>query len=124
MNANSQQKTLAISEWIRSAFTRLKDADIPSPRLDAEIILAHTLRKGRTYLHAHSDESLTDRELEVAEARLQLRLDRTPIAYIIGHKEFYGRQFRVTPATLIPRPESEAIIDILKDVLAQQNLFN
>lgn len=123
MNANSQQKTLAISEWIQSAFTRLKNADIPSPRLDAEIILAHTLRKGRTYLHAHSNESLTDRELEVAEARLQLRLDRTPIAYIIGHKEFYGRQFRVTPATLIPRPESEAIIDILKDILAQQDLL-
>ena len=45
---------------------------------------------------------------------LNLRRDRTPIAYIVGHKEFYGRRFKVTPATLIPRPESEAIIALSK----------
>jgi release factor glutamine methyltransferase len=123
MNANLQQKTPAISSWILDATTRLNDAGIPSSRLDAEIILAHTLRKSRTYLHAHNDELLSDREYEVAEARLQLRLDRTPVAYIIGHKEFYGRAFRVTPATLIPRPESEAIIDIVKDILTQPDLL-
>jgi release factor glutamine methyltransferase len=123
MNANSLQKTPAISHWVLSAIARLNDASIPSSRLDAEIILAHTLRKSRTYLHAHGDETLSDREYEVAEARLQLRLDRTPVAYIIGHKEFYGRSFRVTPATLIPRPESETIITILKDILAQQDFF-
>ncbi len=105
------------SEWIHSAAKKITDAGIPSGRLDAELILAHTLRKNRTFIHAHSDDSLDIRHFEIAEARVRLRLDRTPIAYIIGHKEFYGRLFKVTPATLIPRPESEPIIDLLKEVI-------
>ncbi len=118
MNANSQPKMPAISEWLKDTTHRLKYADIPSARLDAELILAHTLRKSRTYLHAHIDQQLTERELEIAEARIALRIDRVPVAYIIGHKEFYGRVFHVTTATLIPRPESEAMIDLLKELVA------
>lgn len=106
-----------ISDWLKLATQRLKYVDIPSARLDAELILAHTLRKSRTYLHAHIDQSLTARELEIAEARLALRIDRVPVAYIIGHKEFYGRLFQVTTATLIPRPESETIIELLKELV-------
>ena len=117
MNENSQQKTPAINVWIHNATVQLVGAGISSAKLDAEIILAHTLRKPRTFLHAHGDELLTDRQLEIADARLQLRLDRTPVAYIVGHKEFYGRPFRVSPATLIPRPESEMIIALLKELL-------
>ena len=111
---NSQPKTLAISQWLEWAISELKKAEIPTPRLDAEIILAHSLRKSRTYLHAHDDAPLDSRVQEVADARLTLRTDRTPIAYIVGHKEFYGRQFKVTPSTLIPRPESEAMPTLLK----------
>lgn len=117
MNVNSLPKMPAISEWLKDATQRLKQADIPSPRLDAELILAHTLRKNRTYLHAHIDQSLSSRELDIAEARLVLRLDRVPVAYITGHKEFYGRLFHVTTATLIPRPESEAMINLLKELI-------
>lgn len=106
---------MTIKDWLLSATKRLRTGDIPSPSLDASIILAHTLRRSRTFLHAHDDELLTPQQHEIAEARLQLRLDRTPIAYIIGHKEFYGRQFAVTTATLIPRPESEAIIELLTE---------
>lgn len=104
---------MTIAEWIERATVALRAMGIDSARLDAEIILAHTLRKSRTYLHAYRDDLIQARELDIADARLRLRQDRTPIAYIIGHKEFYGRRFRVTPSTLIPRPESEAIIDIL-----------
>jgi len=121
MNANLPHKTPAINTWLAEAIRQLSDEGIPSPRLDAEIILAHTLRKSRTYLHAHDDEPLTPRHVEIADARLALRLDRTPIAYIIGHKEFYGRMFKVTPATLIPRPESETIIELLKELLPDSN---
>lgn len=117
MSANSQPKTPAISSWIQDATVQLVGAGISSAKLDAEIILAHTLRKPRTFLHAHGDEFLTDRQVEIADARLQLRLDRTPVAYIVGHKEFYGRPFRVSPATLIPRPESENMITLLKELL-------
>jgi release factor glutamine methyltransferase len=82
--------------------------------------LAHTIRKSRTYLHAHLDDKLTDHHYEIANARIRLRLDRTPVAYIIGHKEFYRRTFRVSPATLIPRPESEEMITLLKEYAAER----
>jgi release factor glutamine methyltransferase len=111
-----------ITTWLASATKQLLDAGIASARLDAELILSHTIRKGRTYLHAHPDEELSDRHHEIANARLLLRLDRTPLAYIIGHKEFYGRRFQVTPATLIPRPESETMITLLKNALSQPKL--
>jgi release factor glutamine methyltransferase len=113
---------MTIAEWINQSTAALKAAGVSSARLDTEIILAHTLRKSRTYLHAHHDDAISPREHEIADARLQLRLDRTPIAYIIGHKEFYGRLFRVTPATLVPRPESEMMITILKEFMATENI--
>lgn len=108
-----------IDTWLDAAIEQLKEAGITSARLDAELILAHTLRKGRTYIHAHGDEAIEPRYLDILDTRLALRLDRVPIAYIIGHKEFYGRRFKVTPATLIPRPESETIIDLLKEAASQ-----
>ena len=123
MNENSQPQTLAIKDWIANASKQLKDIDINSSILDAEIILAHTLRKNRTFLHSHQDEVLNPRDLEIANARLDLRLDRVPIAYIIGHKEFYGRNFKVTPSTLIPRPETETIVDTVKRLVSQTTLL-
>lgn len=123
MSANSLPQTPAINEWLRAAAAEISALGIDSARLDAEIILAHTLRKPRIFLHAHGDEPLSLREYEVANARLQLRLDRVPIAYIIGHKEFYGRSFRVTTATLIPRPESEVMIELLDELLRQPGSF-
>lgn len=116
MNENSPSKP-TINSWITSATRQLTDAHIPSARLDAELLLAHTIRKPRTWLHSHSDDTLDSRQLEIANARLDLRIDRVPVAYIIGHKEFYGRPFKVTTATLIPRPESETLIELLDQAL-------
>lgn len=104
----------ALNDWRDAAERQLKSAGIPSARLDAELILTHTIKKPRTYLHAHPDAEIDSRTHEILNARLDLRLDRVPLAYIIGHKEFYGRRFRVDSTTLIPRPESEALIEILK----------
>lgn len=108
---------MTIADWLRDSTSLLKGVGIESARLDAEIILAHTLKKPRTYLHAHTDEVVDRRTREIANARIDLRLDFTPIAYIIGHKEFYGRRFKVSTATLIPRPESETIIELLHEIL-------
>jgi release factor glutamine methyltransferase len=108
---------MTIAEWLRQATNELADDMLPSPRLDAEIILAHTLKHPRTYLHAHTDDDISPRDEDIANARVELRKDRVPVAYIIGHKEFYGRRFTVTPATLIPRPESEQLITMLKSLL-------
>jgi release factor glutamine methyltransferase len=104
---------MTTTEWLQQATRDLMQRAIPTARLDAELILSHTLRRPRTWLHAHNEDTLDIRQIEIANARLDLRKDRVPVAYIIGHKEFYGRHFTVTTATLIPRPESEAIIELL-----------
>ena len=112
MNANLPPKP-TVNSWLADATAQLTANHTPSARLDAELILSHTLRKPRTWLHGHGDEPLEARTQEIANARLDLRLDHVPIAYIIGHKEFYGHVFKVTTATLIPRPESEALLELL-----------
>ena len=111
---------MIISEWLKIATKSLKTANIPSARLDAELILANTLRKNRTYLHAHLDEEIDPRRFDIANARLDLRLDRVPIAYILGYKEFYGRKFTVSPSVLIPRPESEDLISLFLELTASE----
>ncbi|QHN42513.1 peptide chain release factor N(5)-glutamine methyltransferase [Candidatus Mycosynbacter amalyticus] len=111
---------MTISAWLIDATKQLKDIGIESNRLDAELILAHTLRKPRTYLHAHLDEEIDERRYDIANARLDLRLERTPLAYITGHKEFYGRSFSVTPSVLVPRPESEALIEWLLELTGDE----
>ena len=111
---------MTISEWLKIATKSLKTANIPSARLDAELILANTLRKNRTYLHAHLDEEIDPRRFDIANARLDLRLDRVPIAYILGYKEFYGRRFTVSPSVLIPRPESEDLISLFLELTASE----
>ncbi len=101
-----------ISTWLKIATKQLKDIGITSSRLDAELLLAETLRKPRTFLHAHLDEEIDPRRVDIANARLDLRLERVPLAYILGYKEFFGRKFHVSPAVLVPRPESEDLIEL------------
>ena len=112
------QEKSTISFWLKNATKSMKDTGIPSARLDAELILANTLRKNRTYLHAYLDEEIDPRRVDIANARLDLRLDRVPMAYILGYKEFYGRKFTVSPAVLVPRPESEDMISLFLDATA------
>ena len=101
-----------ISTWLKDATKQLKDIGISSSRLDAELLLAETLRKPRTYLHAHLDEEIDPRRLDIVNARLEVRLERVPLAYILGYKEFFGRKFYVSPAVLVPRPESEDLVSL------------
>ena len=94
-----------VSSWLNSA---------PIDRLDAELIVAHILGKDRTFLHAHPDFSLSKANLAQIRAFTERRALGEPLAYILGSKEFYGRQFKVTRDTLVPRPETEALIDTIK----------
>lgn len=105
---------MTIGYWLENATNKLSKAQIESSRLDAELLLANATYQTREHLLTHGDKKLSKPELEQAEKWLQRRLKREPIAYILGHKEFYGRDFMVSPGVLIPRPESEAIIETLK----------
>lgn len=105
--------TLQIDTWLSAATRQLAKVGINSARLDSEVILANVLKKDRTYLHAHGDLTLDTKHRKIADRGLRSRLQRIPLAYITGYKEFYGRKFKVTPDTLVPRPESEATITLL-----------
>jgi len=99
---------MIISDWVNEAATKVD-------RLDAELILTNLLRVAdRSYLVAHDDEALTSNQLELANAQLERRIGGEPLAYILGWREFYGRRFKVTRSVLIPRPETETIIDLAK----------
>lgn len=98
-----------IKQWLDSAVNQLQDSQIPSARLDSLILLENTLGKSREWIIAHDDTSI-DAEIEALNRKLTSRKNHTPIAYITGKKEFYGRCFKVNEHTLIPRPESEIII--------------
>jgi len=89
----------------------LEDAKISAPRLTAEVLLAHAIGSDRTWLYAHSDEQLREVWWIHYGRYLHERLKGKPTQYITGCQEFYGREFRVTPDVLIPRPETEHSIE-------------
>ena len=88
----------------------LEEGAISAPRLTAEVLLAHALRRERTYLYAHPEEELTEVAWIHYGRFLHERLNGKPTQYITGHQEFYGRDFLVKPDVLIPRPETEHLV--------------
>src|SRR5579859_6170751 len=90
----------------------LEDAGIAVPRLTAEVLLAHALGQERTFLYAHSEQELEQVEWLHYGRYLHERLNGKPTQYITGRQEFYGREFRVTPDVLIPRPETEHVVEL------------
>lgn len=96
-------------EWKISAASRLAGTD--APLLSAEMILRHVLGIGRVELIVHSGEELSRDELSAAESLLARRFSGEPTAYLMGSREFYGRDFIVNGSVLIPRPETEHLID-------------
>jgi release factor glutamine methyltransferase len=102
---------LQIRAILEDAARRL-EALSDSPRLDAELLLARAIDMPRSYLFAHPDEALdTLAEIRFREA-LERRLAGEPMAYISGSREFWSLEFLVTPATLVPRPETELLVDL------------
>lgn len=88
--------------------------DVDLRRLEAEVLLAHVLKKDRTWLHTHPEEKLPRQIIERYKKFCHRRQHHEPIAYILGSKDFYGRSFLVNRHTLIPRPETELIVDLVK----------
>ncbi|MHB9025723.1 MAG: peptide chain release factor N(5)-glutamine methyltransferase [Armatimonadota bacterium] len=100
-----------IRELLTRAIPLLEAAGVDSPRLDAELLLAHVLGQGRPWLWTHPDIRVPSAQQVAFQRLLDRRLQREPLPYLLGEWEFYGRSFHVTPAVLIPRPETELLVE-------------
>lgn len=105
-----------MSEEIRLAASRiaadLKQNGIPESRLEAEVLLRHVLQYDRAQFYASLSESISAERLACARSLVERRITHEPLAYITGHREFYGLDFLVNPAVLIPRQETELLVDV------------
>jgi release factor glutamine methyltransferase len=96
---------------LNAAIARLRENHVPSPRMNAELLMMFTLGCDRAYLYAHPERELTKEESQRYEEALAQRERGIPAQYITGHQEFWGMDLIVTPAVLIPRPETEHVIE-------------
>ncbi len=90
-----------------------------SPQLDAELLLGHCLNKERSYLYAWGDKQLEESTLQAFELLIEKRLTDYPVAYLLGHKEFWSLDLIVTEDVLIPRPETELLVEIALEKIQQ-----
>lgn len=97
-------------EWLKFASQTLTESE--SPKRDAEILLSFVTHRTRTFLMAFSETSLTDDEVIALDAFLKRRQEGEPIAYITGEKEFWSLKFNVSNSTLIPRPDTEKLVEL------------
>jgi release factor glutamine methyltransferase len=100
-----------LKESLQSAIVRLTDEHVLSPRLNAETLLMFTLNCDRAHLYAHPERELTAEEQSRYDEALMQRSKGVPAQYITGHQEFWGLDLIVSPAVLIPRPETEHLIE-------------
>jgi release factor glutamine methyltransferase len=101
-----------IREQLSSARASLKASGNYDGWLDAEVLLAHVLNVERTWLHTHPERPLTAVERRRFRDLVERRIAHVPVAYLTGRKEFYGHRLRVSPAVLIPRPNTELLVDL------------
>jgi release factor glutamine methyltransferase len=118
-----KQTRLRPPEWtiiklVQWATTYFNNHDIDSPRATAEILLAHVLNTRRIDLYLRYDQPLIPAELERFKALIKRRLNREPVAYILEHKEFWSMDLHVTREVLIPRPETECLVEKTLELLA------
>ena len=106
-----------ISEILKSATDILRESGIIEPRREANSLLAFALKKDKTFLIAHSEYELSSEEKTNFQTILQRRAKREPFQYIVGKQEFYGLDFFVTKDVLIPRPETELIVEAAIEIL-------
>jgi release factor glutamine methyltransferase len=103
--------TITIAEAILQGSHKLRKAGVPEARREAGSLLAFVLDKDRTFILAHADDTISENEGRRFQAMLDSRAQGKPAQYIMGRQEFYGLEFEVTPEVLIPRPETELLVE-------------
>jgi len=101
---------------LNSAIERLTAAQVPSPRMNAELLIMFTLHCDRAYLYAHPERELTRNEIRRYDEALARRATGVPAQYITGHQEFWGLDLIVSPSVLIPRPETEHLVEAVLEL--------
>jgi release factor glutamine methyltransferase len=107
---------------LKTGIAQLREAGAPSFTLAAELLLLHVASRDRTWLYAHPEENLSNETLQRYLGLLARRSAGEPTQYLTGKQEFWGLQFEVSPAVLIPRPETEHLIEVALDRLALREL--
>jgi release factor glutamine methyltransferase len=105
-----------LRQALNAAIERLTSARVPSPRMNAELLIMFTLDCDRAYLFAHPERELTPDEILRYDEALARRAAGVPAQYITGHQEFWGLDFIVSPSVLIPRPETEHVVEAVLEL--------
>ena len=106
---------MTLKEIIDRTTQFFKDKKFDSPRLDAELLIAHGLKIERIQIYLKFDQPLDETQLQVCRDLVKRRIQGEPVAYILGYKEFFGERFIVNPNVLIPRPETEHVVEAALD---------
>lgn len=109
--------SVSIGEALRRAARELDHGGVAEARREAGSLLSHVIGKDRTFLISHAEDVLGERELESFENAIARRAKGEPAQYITGTQDFFGRAFRVTPDVLIPRPETELLVEAALQVM-------
>jgi len=107
---------------LRTGISRLREKQVASYTLAAELLLLHVLRRDRAWLYAHPEEPISSQELDAYLSLIGRRADGEPTQHLTGKQEFWSLEFEVTPDVLIPRPETEHVIEVALDRLALREL--
>ena len=116
------EKSPTIQETLADAINRLTDSD--SPELDAQLLLCEVFGKGRSYLYTWPERELTAEESATFEALLAQRREGIPVAHILGERGFWSLSLKVTPDTLIPRPDTELLVELALELLPVDQTLN
>jgi release factor glutamine methyltransferase len=112
------ERTLDIRTALKRGIAELRDAEVPSYTLAAELLLLHVLGRDRAWLYAHPEETVSHLDAHRYVSLIARRAEGDPTQYLTGKQEFWGLEFEVTPDVLIPRPETEHVIEVALDRLA------
>ena len=107
----ARTREAALANAVKEATQVLEHAGVPVPRLTAEVLLCHILEVGKSFLYAHPEQRLPSEQLQRLRVGVKRRCRGEPTQYITGVQEFYGLDFTVTPDVLIPRPETEHLVE-------------
>ncbi|OED74624.1 protein-(glutamine-N5) methyltransferase, release factor-specific [Vibrio splendidus ZS-139] len=109
------QSAYTVESALKAAIVQLQEGDNTSPSIDASVLLCHILDKPRSYLLTWPEKHLTSEQEFEFNALLKRRLTGEPVAYIVGEREFWSLPLKVSPSTLIPRPDTERLVEVALD---------